>query len=127
MRHPSALLRLPASALRPVFLAALILFAVTSAAAQETSPPKFTVKPLSLPGANGLVMLDYFAYDHPSRRLWVPAVCSSPALNRGPASTDIASNSGKPTSKQSLHENRVYSVLLYCLASHPIQFERRSS
>ncbi len=27
----------------------------------------------------------------------------------------------------SLDENRVYSVLLYCLASHPIQFERRSS
>src|SRR6266436_406807 len=49
------------------------------------------------------------------------------ALNRGPASTDIASNSDKPTSQHSLDENRVYSVLLYCLASHPIQFERRSS
>ena len=39
---------------------------------------------------------------------------------------DIASNSDKPTSQHSLDENRVYSVLLYCLASHPIQFERRS-
>jgi hypothetical protein len=52
---------------------------------------------------------------------------TSTALNRGPASADIASNSGKPTSQHSLHEYRVYSVLLYCLASHPIQFERRSS
>ena len=39
---------------------------------------------------------------------------------------DIASNSDKPTSQHSLDENRVYSVLLYCLASHPIQFGRRS-
>jgi len=36
----------------------------------------------------------------------------SSALNRGPASTDIASNSDKPTSQHSLDEKRVYSVLL---------------
>ena len=29
------------------------------------------VKPL--PGAKGLVMFDYFAYDHTGRLLWVPA------------------------------------------------------
>src|SRR5579864_4452090 len=40
------------------------------AGAQEA---KFAVKPLRLPGAKGLVMLDYFAYDPTSRRLWVPA------------------------------------------------------
>src|SRR6266850_3396369 len=54
-------------------------------------------------------------------------VSPSSANNRGPESTDIASNSDKPKSQHSLDENRVYSVLLYCLASHPIQFERRSS
>ena len=37
------------------------------------SPTEFRVKPLPLPGAHGLVMLDYFAYDHHSRLLWVPA------------------------------------------------------
>jgi len=39
-------------------------------------------------------------------------VSPSPALNRGPASTDMASNSDKPTSQHSLDENHVYSVLL---------------
>ena len=73
MRHPSDLLRLPASIWNLALRAALILFIVTVAAAQETSSHKFTVKPLPLPGANGLVTLDYFAYDHTSRRLWVPA------------------------------------------------------
>jgi len=73
MRHPWDLLRLPASVWNPAFLAALILFIVAVAGAQDTSSRKFTVKPLLLPGANGLVMLDYFAWDHTSRRLWVPA------------------------------------------------------
>src|SRR5882762_6419019 len=40
---------------------------------------------------------------------------------RHETTSDIASNSDKPTSQHSLDENRVYSVLLYCLASHPIQ------
>ena len=42
---------------------------VALAAAQENASPKFALKPLALPGANGLVMLDYFAYDHAHRRL----------------------------------------------------------
>lgn len=64
---------LPLSVWNPGFVAALFLVIVTVAAAQGTGPPRFAVKPLSLPGANGLVMLDYFAYDHSSRLLWVPA------------------------------------------------------
>ena len=73
MRHPSDLLQLPVSVWNPGFVAVLILFIVTFAAAQESGSRKFVVKPLPLPGTNGLVMLDYFAYDHTSRRLWVPA------------------------------------------------------
>ena len=34
---------------------------------------KFTTKELPLPGAAGLVTLDYFAYDPAHQRLWVPA------------------------------------------------------
>jgi hypothetical protein len=63
----------PVSVWNPGFLAVLILFIVTFAAAQESGSRKFAVKPLPLPGTNGLVMLDYFAYDYASRRLWVPA------------------------------------------------------
>jgi len=73
MQHPSYLLRLPASAWNAGFFAALILFTVTLAAAQETRSRKFTIKPLPLLAANGLVMLDYFAYDKTNQRLWVPA------------------------------------------------------
>src|SRR3982074_1391933 len=71
MRDASDVLRLPIW--NSGFLAVLILFSVSVAAAQETGSRKFTVKPLPLPGASGLVMLDYFAYDHSSRLLWVPA------------------------------------------------------
>lgn len=73
MRHPSHLLRLWDSDWNRRLFAGLILFIATVAAAQETDSPKFKVKPLTLPGANGLVMLDYLAYDNTSRRLWVPA------------------------------------------------------
>ena len=73
MRRLSDLLWLSASVRNSALLAALILSAVTVAAPQENSLRKFEVKPLPLPGANGLVMLDYFAYDRTSRRLWVPA------------------------------------------------------
>ncbi|HEY6904843.1 MAG TPA: hypothetical protein VI216_11090 [Candidatus Acidoferrales bacterium] len=51
----------------------LAVLAVAAVAAQEAGSLKFTVKPLPLPGANGLVMLDYFKYDYASRLVWVPA------------------------------------------------------
>src|SRR5262249_30647881 len=46
----------------------IILVALAYGAGSE-----FKIKPLPLPGAHGLVMLDYFAYDRDSRLLWVPA------------------------------------------------------
>ena len=73
MAHLSHFLRLQASAWKHEFLAALILFAISVAPAQETRPGNFTVKSLSLPGATGLVTLDYIAFDRATRRLWVPA------------------------------------------------------
>ena len=73
MRHLSNLPRLPASGWRHGLVVTLILFIASIAATQGTGLRKFTVKPLPLPGANGLVMLDYFAYDNSTRRLWVPA------------------------------------------------------
>ena len=54
-------------------------------------------------------------------------VSPSAALNRGPASTDTASNSAKPTLQ---HSPKKTAYILFCcntLASHPIQFERRTA
>jgi len=39
----------------------------------QWSNAKFVTTELSLPGANGLVTLDYFAWDRSTGRLWVPA------------------------------------------------------
>ena len=65
---------LPASARqRTSWVIAVCVFAVTVAIAQHASSQKLTVKPLSLPAANGLVMLDYVAYDRATDRVWVPA------------------------------------------------------
>lgn len=41
--------------------------------AQDGSSSQFTITPLKLPGAHGLVTLDYFAYDATTHNLWVPA------------------------------------------------------
>jgi len=44
-----------------------------SGASVQSSTLQFTTKELSLPGANGLVTLDYFAWDGATRWLWIPA------------------------------------------------------
>src|SRR5437763_3183471 len=42
-------------------------------AAPEDSAANYELKRISLPGAGGAVALDYFAYDHATGKLWVPA------------------------------------------------------
>ncbi len=59
--------KLLAIALLPAFLAASET-PVTSAAGSN-----YTLKSINLPGATGAVALDYFAYDHATGKLWVPA------------------------------------------------------
>jgi DNA-binding beta-propeller fold protein YncE len=39
----------------------------------QSSGSQFNTRELQLPGSNGLVTLDYFAWDRSTRRLWVPA------------------------------------------------------
>src|SRR5881396_1154955 len=41
--------------------------------AGSTTASNYELKPLSLPGATGVVTLDYFAYDRSTGRVWVPA------------------------------------------------------
>lgn len=73
MKRGAFSLRMQFSTSNLVLFAGLIVFAAAATPAQKTSASKFTVKPLALPGADGLVMLDYLGYDRTSRRLWVPA------------------------------------------------------
>src|SRR2546428_12383426 len=58
--------KLGAVASLPIFLAAMQLngHKVTS---------DYELTPISLPGASGVVALDYFAYDRSTGKLWVPA------------------------------------------------------
>src|SRR5437870_10364276 len=41
--------------------------------AADTSASSYELKPIALPGANGAVALDYFAYDPATGKVWVPA------------------------------------------------------
>ncbi len=49
------------------------LVLVIAAMAASQAVPKYQIKKLPLPDANGFVMLDYIAYDPAARRVWVPA------------------------------------------------------
>jgi DNA-binding beta-propeller fold protein YncE len=49
------------------------IFWVAGGTAAEPVASNYELKPLSLPGATGVVTLDYFAYDRSTGRLWVPA------------------------------------------------------
>jgi len=46
---------------------------VISSAAAEEAAPNYELKAIALPGANGAVALDYFAYDPTTGKVWVPA------------------------------------------------------
>jgi DNA-binding beta-propeller fold protein YncE len=43
------------------------------ASVAHAADTNYELKPISLPGATGAVALDYFAYDHATGKLWVPA------------------------------------------------------
>lgn len=51
----------------------VLLIASQLIAAPEDSAANYELKRISLPGANGTVALDYFAYDRATGKLWVPA------------------------------------------------------
>ncbi|SRR6266496_769656 len=57
-----------------VYAAVVALLLVGRAFAQSPTPASdYELKPINLPGANGAVALDYFAYDRATGKLWVPA------------------------------------------------------
>jgi DNA-binding beta-propeller fold protein YncE len=53
---------------------ALIQIALVSATSKASAADTdYKLKPINLPGASGVVRLDYFAYDRSTGKLWVPA------------------------------------------------------
>jgi DNA-binding beta-propeller fold protein YncE len=55
-------------------VAAIVLTHVALASVQaDTADTNYDLKPINLPGAHGVVALDYFAYDRATRKVWVPA------------------------------------------------------
>src|SRR5712692_9385279 len=56
-----------------VLVTPLLCSGQTETVASNVTNADYTLKPLSLPGANGVVVLEYFAYDAQTGRLWVPA------------------------------------------------------
>ena len=56
-----------------VYVAVAVLLVGRGFAQSPTPASDYELKPINLPGANGAVALDYFAYDRPTGKLWVPA------------------------------------------------------
>jgi DNA-binding beta-propeller fold protein YncE len=52
---------------------AIALIQIVSALGARAADTNYELKPISLPGANGAIALDYFAYDRATEKLWVPA------------------------------------------------------
>jgi len=50
-----------------------IFLPLATLVAADTSASSYDLKPIALPGANGAVALDYFAYDPGTGKVWVPA------------------------------------------------------
>jgi DNA-binding beta-propeller fold protein YncE len=53
--------------------AVVALIQAVVASGTQPADGNYELKPINLPGANGAVALDYFAYDRATGKLWVPA------------------------------------------------------
>ena len=54
-------------------VALLVLLVAPNVFAADPAAANYELKPIPLPGANGMVALDYFAYDPATGKVWVPA------------------------------------------------------
>ena len=91
-----------ARGLRVRMLPIVLLGLMTLALGQKGQAPKFSVAPLRLPGASGLVTLDYFAYDRATGRLWVPAANTGSVDVIDTATNQIQRVEGFPVGKVEL-------------------------
>src|SRR2546427_3615771 len=51
----------------------LVLLVAPNVFSADPAASSYELKPIALPGANGAVALDYFAYDPATGKVWVPA------------------------------------------------------
>lgn len=88
---------------------ALIQTALVSATAIEASAPdaNYELKPIKLPGANGPVALDYFAYDPATGKVWVPASNTGSVDVIEEATGAISQVTGLPTGEIERHGRKI--------------------
>jgi hypothetical protein len=79
-----------------------VLLAGAIGAAPASARAQFETRPLPLPGANGPVTLDYFAFDRARGRLWVPAGNTGRVDVIDGASDEIKELRGFPTAEFTL-------------------------
>src|SRR5438046_8038025 len=73
----------------------------------NTSASNYVLKPLSLPGATGVVRLDYFAYDRSTGRVWVPASNTGSVDVIDESSDAVSQVTGFETGEVELHGRKV--------------------
>ena len=75
--------------------------------AGNTTASNYELKPLSLPGATGIVTLDYFAYDRSTGKLWVPASNTGNVDVIDESSDAVSQVTGFETGEVELHGRKV--------------------
>src|SRR5437016_6881422 len=75
--------------------------------AGSTTASNYELKPLSLPGATGVVTLDYFAYDRSTGKLWVPASNTGSVDVIDESSDAVSQVTGFETGEVELHGRKV--------------------
>lgn len=85
----------------------VLLVASQLIAAPEDSAANYELKRISLPGANGTVALDYFAYDRATGKLWVPASNTGSVDVIDEATDAISQVTGFPTGEIERHGRKI--------------------
>src|SRR2546427_10693063 len=75
--------------------------------AGSTTSSNYELKPLSLPGATGVVTLDYFAYDRSTGKLWVPASNTGNVDVIDESSDAVSQVTGFKTGEVELRERKI--------------------
>src|SRR5437016_6345032 len=77
---------------------------VSCACAADT---EYELKPINLPGATGAVALDYFAYDHATGKIWVPASNTGSVDVIDDKTDSVSQISGFPTGEIERHGRKI--------------------
>jgi DNA-binding beta-propeller fold protein YncE len=90
-----------------VYVAVAVLLVGRGFAQSPTPASDYELKPIKLPGANGAVALDYFAYDSATGKLWVPASNTGSVDVIDEATDAISQVTGFPTGEIERHGRKI--------------------